>query len=607
MMASHLLLLFLALCFFSAVSADVFVSIDCGSSDLAYTDPNSIIWTGDENYMSNGLSQTVEANYSLSPVMDTLRVFTSRKKNCYSIKADNGGRVLVRASFYYGNYDKKSSPPTFDLQFDGNDWGTVETSIDQVIYYEVTYVVKGDYISVCLAQTKPDQFPFISALEVRSLGSTMYDKIDLNYALFLKRRVAYGTNQTIRYTDDVYDRIWSPSAGGNGLIAVTNDDPPIIADQGDNPPQAVLANAVTTSNVSQVIILGTEFPSVEVPVYLTMYFSEVTQLDSTQNRSFTVFKDNQSFSDPISPPYGNFLELYVSNITVSSNTRFYLVSTAGSTLPPLINAMEIFFISDTLTNGTNSQDVEGLALLQNSFAELQDWSGDPCLPAPYSWDWVNCSSDATPRITALNLGSYGLSGALPDFSSMDSLETIDMHNNSLDGQIPDFLGALPTLKQLNLANNQFSGEIPASLSKKNGLNLVVTGNPDLCTSGKSCQSTPTATSGTPAGRSPRGGSTKKKSSKLPVIVGVTIPVFVLIWVVVGVLAILHHKRKTAAVAAITQGQNGGGNTPNGAAINPEMIGKIGMAVMNKVIMNEQQGISSENTSSTNQTAQQTWD
>lgn len=176
----------------------MFLSIDCGSSDLTYADTNSLVWIGDENYISNGLSQAVQTSNSVSHVMDTLRVFTSRKKNCYSIKADSGGRVLVRASFYYGNYDSKSSPPTFDLQFDGNDWATVQTLIDQVVYYEVIYVVKGDTTSICLAQTKPDQFPFISALEIRSLGSTMYNQVDLNHALFLKRRVAYGTNQTIR-------------------------------------------------------------------------------------------------------------------------------------------------------------------------------------------------------------------------------------------------------------------------------------------------------------------------------------------------------------------------------------------------------------------------
>lgn len=175
----------------------VFVSLDCGSSET-YTDENSIVWLGDEDYISNGESYVVQSSNSLSHVMDTLRVFTSRNKNCYLIKVEKGERVLIRASFNYGNYDGKSSSPSFSLQFDGNNWANVKTS-DQLVYYETIYVVKGDYLSVCLAQTVADQFPFISALEVRSLDSNMYSHVDPNYALFLNRRVAYGSNQTIRY------------------------------------------------------------------------------------------------------------------------------------------------------------------------------------------------------------------------------------------------------------------------------------------------------------------------------------------------------------------------------------------------------------------------
>ncbi|KAI3929537.1 hypothetical protein MKX01_025705 [Papaver californicum] len=61
--------------------------------------------------------------------MSTLRAFPTRKNNCYSIDIENKSedstmveRVLVRANFYYGNYDNKSSPPTFNLQFNGNSW-----------------------------------------------------------------------------------------------------------------------------------------------------------------------------------------------------------------------------------------------------------------------------------------------------------------------------------------------------------------------------------------------------------------------------------------------------------------------------------------------------
>ncbi|XP_057781675.1 putative leucine-rich repeat receptor-like protein kinase At2g19210 [Salvia miltiorrhiza] len=224
------------------------------------------------------------------------------------------------------------------------------------------------------------------------------------------------------------------------------------------------------------------FPSYKINVYINLYFSELTQLGAGQNRSFRIFKDNKSNSDPIIPPYGDCVVMYVSDITVSSNTTFSLVPTNVSTLPPLINALEIFRIADDkLTNGTNKKDVEGLSSLQERFSVLQSWSGDPCLPAPYTWDWIKCNLQPIPRVTTLILNGYGLSGLLPDFKSMDALQTINLNNNSLRGPIPDFLGTLPNLKILNLANNQFNGTVPASLSTKKGLILMVSGNPDLCT------------------------------------------------------------------------------------------------------------------------------
>ncbi|KAK1373660.1 hypothetical protein POM88_029853 [Heracleum sosnowskyi] len=136
--------------------------------------------------------------------------------------------------------------------------------------------------------------------------------------------------------------------------------------------------------------------------------------------------------------------------------------------------------------------------LQQTFTNLQDW----------------------------HLGSFDLTGSLPDISSMTSLQTIDLHNNSLTtGAIPDSLGTLPSLKDLNLADNQLSGSIPTSLSNSKKIKLDVTGNPDLCTSGKSCDATTTTTTNTPGFPTITGSPStgKKKNKETPVILGTTIP------------------------------------------------------------------------------------
>lgn len=144
---------------------------------------------------------------------------------------------------------------------------------------------------------------------------------------------------------------------GNGLIKATSDA--IFIDSNvvpDRPPQAVLQNAITASVASSSIILNTNFVDSDKLMYINFYFSEVTQLDSTELRSFRIFANNQSFSKPIVPTYANVTELYATNFTVSSKTTLSLVPTPDSTLAPLINAMEIFYISDVMTKGTDSND-----------------------------------------------------------------------------------------------------------------------------------------------------------------------------------------------------------------------------------------------------------
>lgn len=80
-----------------------------------------------------------------------------------------------------------------------------------------------------------------------------------------------------------------------------------------------------------------------------------------------------------------------------------------------------------------------------------------------------------------------------------------------------------------------------------------TGNPNLCTPGRG----PCDTANTPVSSGSSNPSSdgykKKKKSKLPAILGSTIPTFVVFWAILGTLAILRHKKKTAAVAAANAG------------------------------------------------------
>ncbi|KAI3834170.1 hypothetical protein MKW98_018220 [Papaver atlanticum] len=505
-----LLLLFSHLsCFHIVVPvfAKVLMSIDCGSSSLKpYTDKNSLVWVGDDQYVQTGETRSVKTKDLPSVwdphVMGTLREFRTRNKNCYSLDVDNKAEdstsvewVFIRASFYYGNYDNKSTPPTFHLQFNGNNWTQVETSMEGVVYKEVVYSLNGkNNIIVCLGQTQVDHLPFISSLEVKSWESDTYSNYtDPNYPLFFNARLGYGISSAVRSSKDRYGRIWAPD---DHLLAPTvkvrSSSTSLKLNIDDNPPEIVTRSAAVNLNSSalNLTIVGTT--DLRVPIHVNLYFSEVMILNSTQKRSFNIIVNGFVFYSgellqkfgPVSPPHGRALEVHFENVYVDPlfGYKIEIVRANGSTLPPLVNAFEDFYIGDKLVQGTNSSDVISLGLLQKSFIQLQDWSGDPCLPSPFTWDWVACDSDTdSPRVIALYLNDLGLTGSLPDFSAMDALETIDLSNNSLTNEIPEFLGKFSKLDTLNLEDNNFSGEIPCSLLKNSNLKLNVNNNPSLST------------------------------------------------------------------------------------------------------------------------------
>ncbi|PWA90525.1 Malectin-like carbohydrate-binding domain-containing protein [Artemisia annua] len=361
-MSGHLKLLpVLLLALFSLSASGQFIaSINCGASDVV-TDLNLITWNPDDTLVSNGDARKVPSINSVSKVLDTLRVFTRRKKNCYSIPVTKGDKVLVRASFYYGNYDGLSNPPEFDLHFDGNFWETVETTMTDVIRYEITYVSKHDFVSVCVAQTRPGQFPFISTLEVRKLDSDMYREVDDSRALILLRRVSFGASQGLRYPNDMYDRIWKYPA--DIVSRVKNSASPVDTTKTPNkPPSGIFDNAMTGVGTTVGLFLGTVNP-LDTPIYANMYFSEVTSLGTILKRSFRVYGKNSTApsnwlpsSTPISPPYGSVIVQSFYNYSVNSMTDIYLGAYDNSDLPPIINAMEVFQISAVLTDGTNTID-----------------------------------------------------------------------------------------------------------------------------------------------------------------------------------------------------------------------------------------------------------
>ncbi|KAF3784048.1 hypothetical protein EJ110_NYTH28916, partial [Nymphaea thermarum] len=365
----------------------VSLSIDCGETGN-YSDPWGINWVGDAAYIKTGKAAQVRYPGIYVPELNSLRYFPSQKKSCYVIRGVNRGRKhMVQAHFFYGNYDRKSSPPSFNLQFDGNHWDSVTTSLDRSYYWEMIYAPKRDNISVCVARTSPDQIPFISALKIREFELGMYETVDREHLLLNPRRSAFGTKDGVHYPDDLCDRWWRPNDAIDGVLRVARDNMSFTQNIMYIPVKA-LVHAITpaSSNATILTVPSSEMGLVDATYYYIFYFSEVSQAAyQNKSRSFDFLVDGiKRNDDPIIPPYGTYVTDYNPASNLTAGSVISMVNTANASLPPILNAMELFQLKTGLADGTSENDVNVLEVLQDQYQQLQSWAGDPCLPVGFT-------------------------------------------------------------------------------------------------------------------------------------------------------------------------------------------------------------------------------
>ncbi|ESR40068.1 hypothetical protein CICLE_v10027496mg [Citrus x clementina] len=218
-------------------------------------------------------------------------------------------------------------------------------------------------------------------------------------------------------------------------------------------PSTVMQTAVIPTNGSNSLQLSWEPIDPKFLYYAYLYFSEFENVQANnQTREIIIYINGIDWFGPFSPLHFAANTIYSTwPILTAEKIEFSINTTESSTLPPILNAYEIYRAKEFLQFLTNQQDG-----LNCSYPEY-----DP------------------PRITSLNLSSSGIAGDIaPYISTLTSIQILDLSNNNLTGPVPDFLSQLPFLTELNL-----KGTIPNGLieKQKNGLlSLSVEGNPDLC-------------------------------------------------------------------------------------------------------------------------------
>jgi Malectin-like domain len=124
----------------------------------------------------------------------TVRYFPKFAINCYTLTdLKVGFKYLIRALFYYRNYDNLNKPPYFYIYLGLDRWGTVDASSDDLSYAEMIFIATNDNVQVCLVNVNFG-VPFISSIHLRQLNSSMYPLVDLMTSLTLSWRYNLGAS-----------------------------------------------------------------------------------------------------------------------------------------------------------------------------------------------------------------------------------------------------------------------------------------------------------------------------------------------------------------------------------------------------------------------------
>ncbi|CAA7036747.1 unnamed protein product [Microthlaspi erraticum] len=462
-----------------------FISLDCGlppNEASPYTHPKSgLIFTSDTNSIQSGKIGRIEASLeeTYMKMLWTLRYFPDGKRNCYSFNIKQGTNYLIRARFLYGNYDGLNNYPKFNLYIGPNFWKSVDLNADDgVSMGEIIHSPRSNYLDVCLVKTDTST-PFISALELRPLPNNSYITTSGSLTYWTQYFIS-ESEKVLKFPEDHYDRIWVPYLEKEWKKIST-------AVKGNNTgsfnlPETIVTTAATPANASEPLTYTEYLDTPRDKIFYFLHFSEVQVLKANETREFNISWNGKIISENYRPVYlqpKTFYNAYPVTCEDDGECVLELKKTQRSTLPPLLNAIEVYVVVDSPQSETNENDVLTIRNIKATYGLKKIvWQGDPCVPQEFSWDSLACfivDKSTPPIITSLNLSSSGLTGTIADgIQNLTHLEKLDLSNNSLTGLVPEYLANMKFLTLLNLSKNNLNGSIPQALRdrEKKGLTII---------------------------------------------------------------------------------------------------------------------------------------
>ena len=119
-----------------------------------------------------------------------------------------------------------------------------------------------------------------------------------------------------------------------------------------------MSTAVTPANGSAPLVISWEPEDVTEEFYVYMHFTEIQVLTTNQTRQFNITKNGDSgwgFQN-LSPRYNSVNTIYTPSSISGKVITYSLERTQNSTLPPIINAIEIYRVKQFHQSDTSQGD-----------------------------------------------------------------------------------------------------------------------------------------------------------------------------------------------------------------------------------------------------------
>ncbi|KAF3530860.1 hypothetical protein DY000_02039845 [Brassica cretica] len=314
-----------------AQNQEGFITLDCGLplNQSPYVEPETEIqFLSDENFIQGGKMGRIPANLeseNLKPY-STLPYFPDEIRNCYDIRVEVGRNYLIRAMFFYGNFDELNVSPEFDMYIGPNKWTTIDLQKEPSgSGKEIIHISRSNSLQICLVKTGATT-PMISTLELRPLANDTYNWLylvpsNLTFVCILVIPLLFfGT-----YPKDVYDRTAIPK---------NLDGPLTITWRLENP---------------------------DDQIYLYRHFAEIQDIEANDTREFDCVLNGETITiNAINPKYLE-IETMLTTIPKECNggiCRMQLIKTQRSPLPPLLNGFEVYSVLQLPQLQTN--ETEGI-------------------------------------------------------------------------------------------------------------------------------------------------------------------------------------------------------------------------------------------------------